>query len=241
MNSSKQTNVKFVDFQCPYCGASLSFPEERRSTAQECPYCSETVIVSTVDSEKGGRLPLPIKTPRLNIRPLRTEDLPDWLEFIKDEDSYKYLSNYEPNDEEAISWLEESFRLRLTHPNGRLPLGIELPSKSKVIGHLSFYLCDSQEHRQGSFMIMMHPDYRRQGYGTEALIGLIDFGFTGIALHDIRVSIFSQNRAGRRMVEKAGMKLEGELTENIYIKEEWMNTAYYGILSTWWHQVSSKT
>ena len=175
-------------------------------------------------------------TSRLNLRHLRTEDLPDLLEFVKDEDSYKYLTNYPPDDEEAKSWLEKSKASRLTHPKGWLALAVELQNDAKVIGHLSFFLNDPEEHRQGSFIIMMHPAYRRQGYGTEALLGLMDFGFKGIALHDIRIATDSRNLAARRMVEKAGMKLEGEFVEERRIKGEWISEAYYGILSVWWQR-----
>ena len=221
-----------IDFQCPYCCSTLSFLKARLGTAQECPHCSEIIIVPSRDSEKGKMLPLPIKTQRLNIRPLKTEDLPDWLEFVKDEDSYKYLDYYAPDDEGAISWLANRKIFRLTNPKGSLALGLELQKDTKLIGHLSFYLSDTEEHRQGAFSIMMHPAYRRQGYGTEALLSLFDFGFNDIALHDIRVSIHSLNIAGRRMVEKAGMKLQGEFIEDRRVKGEWISTAYYGKLNS---------
>jgi RimJ/RimL family protein N-acetyltransferase len=237
--SIERPNDEFIDFRCPYCEASLSFPETRFGTAQECPHCSEIVVVPPIGSEKGGKLPLPIKTPRLNLRPLRTEDLPDWLEFVKDEDSYKYLDNYAPDDEETRVWLEECKILRLTHSKGRLALGIELQNGAKIIGHLLFYLKDPEEHRQGSFNIMIHPAYRRQGYGTEALLGLMDFGFNGIALHDIRTATDSRNLAARRMMEKAGMKLEGELVEVCRVKGEWISEAYFGILSAWWRRAAT--
>ena len=234
--SIERPNDECIDFRCPYCGASLSFPETRFGTAQECPHCSEIVVVPPTGSEKGGKLPLPIKTPRLNIRPLRTEDLADWLEFVKDEDSYKYLTNYPPDDEETRVWLEECKILRLTRPKGRLALGIELQDNVKVIGNLTFDLNDPEDHRQGSFHIMMHPAYRCRGYGTEAVLGLLGFGFNGIALHDIRVRIDIRNLAGRRMVEKAAMKLEGEFLEQWRVKGEWASAAYYVMLSAWWQR-----
>ncbi len=234
--SIERPDDELIDFRCPYCGAALSFPETRLGTAQECPHCSETVVVPPAGSEKGRELPLPIKTPRLNIRPLRTEDLPDWLEFVTDHDSYKYLTNYPPDDEETRIWLEKCKTLRLASPNGRLALGIELKENVKVIGNLTFDLNDPEEHRQGSFHIMIHPGYRRRGYGTEAVRGLLDFGFNGIALHDIRVRIDVRDLAGRRMVEKAGMKLEGEFLEQWRVKGEWASAAYYAMLSVWWQQ-----
>ena len=60
-------------------------------------------------------------------------------------------------------------------------------------------------HRQGGFLIMLHRDYRRRGYGTEAVRGLFDFAFAGIGLHDVRVSIDRRNAPARRMAEKAAI------------------------------------
>ena len=228
MNPAKQESV---DFQCLYCKSALSFPEKDLGTAQECAFCSETVVLPS-DTEMARKLPLPIATKRLNIRPLRTEDLPDWLEFIKDDDSYKYITYNAPDDEEAISWLENGKDFRLTNPIGRLALGIELQSAAKIIGYLSFSLNDPEDHRRGAFHMLIHPDYRRQGYGTEALLGLFDFGMNGIALHDIRVRIDSRDLAARRLVIKAGMKLEGEFIEECRIKGEWVSSAYYVIFKT---------
>ena len=236
MTNSEPSNDQFIDFQCPYCSSELSFPETKLGTAQECPFCFETVVVLPANSKMGWKLPLPIETPRLNLRPLRTEDLPDWLEFLQDEDSYTFLNDNAPNEEDATSWLANNIILRFTHPKGCLALGIEIKPDTKIIGYLSFYLTDHVDHRQATFHIMMHPAYRRKGYGTEALHGLISFGFTGVALHDIRVSIDNRNLAGRRMVEKAGMKLEGEFIEQCRVKGEWISTAYYAILSTWWQK-----
>ena len=231
---SEKSNDKLIDLQCPYCGSPLAFPEGFLGTAQECPHCFETIVVRSAGSKTGGKLPLPIKTSRLNLRPLRTEDQPDWLEFVTDEDSYRYLSYYEPDYEDARCWLEDSKVLKLTHPKGCLTIGIELQKEAKIIGHLPFHLTDSEGHRQGSFNLMVHPAYRRQGYGTEALLGIIEFGFNSIALHDIRVGIDSRNIAVRQMVEKAGMKLEGEFVEEYRVKGEWVSIVYYVIFSRTW-------
>lgn len=234
MTRTNQLNLEFIDFKCPYCHAALSFSEAHLGTAQECPHCSESVVVMPRGSEMGGKIAVPIPTARLNLRYLRTEDLPDWLEFVQDEDSYQYLDYYEPNAEDAISWFEYGKVLRLTNPNnGRLTLGIEFQKESKIIGYASLFLTDPEEHRQAYFHILLHPAYRCQGYGTEAVLGLIDLGINGIALHDLRVRIDNRNLAARRMVEKVGMKLEGEFIEESRIKGEWASSAYYVFLAAW--------
>jgi RimJ/RimL family protein N-acetyltransferase len=225
-----------IDFKCPHCEAALSVLEFRVGTAQECPFCFKIFVVPTRGSEVGGRLPLPIRTARLRLRLLTTEDQPDWLEFITDEESYTYLDGECPDEDEARVWFGRSQRARLTDPKGYIPLGIEMQEPLKVIGSVSFYLFspedDSEMHRQGGFLIMLHRDYRRRGYGAEAVRGLFDLAFEGIGLHDVRTSIDRRNASACRMAEKAGMILEGNFFEDQYIKGSWVSTAWYRILKT---------
>jgi RimJ/RimL family protein N-acetyltransferase len=178
----------------------------------------------------GAKLPLPIQTPRLVLRCFKTEDLQDYLEFAMDEESYKYLDDYPSDEKEAINWFEEAKLKRLTDVRGYLALGLESRKDVKTIGYLVFWLIDRSEARQGTFQIIVSPSYRDQGYGTEAVLGVIDFAFNGVALHDIRVGLNSGNVAGRRMVEKAGMRLEGEFKEGERVKGNWISTAQYAIL-----------
>jgi RimJ/RimL family protein N-acetyltransferase len=234
--TSTPLEESLVDFQCPQCKGALSFPEFRIGSAQECPFCFKIVVVPGRGSAMGGRLPLPVTTPRLRLRLLTTEDQADWLEVATDAESYTYLDGDSPDDDTARAWFERSQTMRLTDPKGYIALGVEAQEPLKVIGSLSFYLFspedDPEMHRQGGFQIMLHREYRRRGYATEAVRGLFDLAFHGIGLHDVRVSIDRRNVSARRMAEKAGMILGGEFVEDRYIKDCWVSTAWYRILKT---------
>ncbi len=225
-----------IDLKCPHCHAALAFSEIRVGSAQECAFCFRIVVVPARGSEMGGKLPLPVPTTRLRLRLFTTEDQPDWLEFVTVEESYTYLNGNCPDEDTARAWFERSQTMRLTDPEGYIPLAIEMQEPLKVIGFISFYLYspddDPQMHRQGGFQIMVHGDYRRRGYGTEAVRALFDLAFEGIGLHDVRVSIDRRNSCTRRMAEKAGMILEGDFAEDRFIKGTWVSTAWYRMLKT---------
>jgi len=225
-----------IDFKCPHCKAALAFPEFRVGTVQKCPFCFRIVVVPSHGCEIGGELPVPITTARLKLRSLATEDQPDWIEFATDEESYTYLEGDCPDEEAAQVWFARSLEVSLTDPKGYMPLAIELREPLKLVGSLSFYLFSREDdpdmHRQGGFQIMLHRDYRRRGYATEALRGLLNFAFAEIGLHDVRVSIDRHNAPARRMVEKAGMILEGEFIEDRFIKGTWVSTDWYRMLKT---------
>src|ERR1039457_3211455 len=80
------TEESFIDFKCPYCGDSVSFPRESAGLAQACPNCTQSVIVPDDGSEVGHQIPLHITTPRLLLRRLAGGDWRDLLELISDEE-----------------------------------------------------------------------------------------------------------------------------------------------------------
>jgi len=234
MKEHHEAKDDFIEFDCPYCHSGLSFSGKSHGRVHECPFCLETVLVPRGTSDGDGRLPLPLVSSRLSLRLLRVEDLSDWLECVKDEDSYRFLHLFSPEEEDAKRWLEKSVAIRPTQTDGhgRLDLGIVLAERLKLIGYLSFFFKDPETKEQGDFMIIINPSYRRCGYGTEALLSLFDLGFARLDLHDIRTSIDCRNTAGRRMVEKSGMRLESEWREAYRLKGEWVSIVGYGILST---------
>jgi RimJ/RimL family protein N-acetyltransferase len=221
-------NEKIAEFECPHCRTLIAFRVAIFGTVQECPYCNEVLVVPTDGSRIGRKLNFPLVTPRLQLRPLVMDDLENWLEFVKDEDTYKYLWQYPPTDQEVIEWLRIHEKIRFAPDNKWfLPLAIESSVEKKLVGTIHFDLGDLEQHWQGNFEIIIHPTFRSRGFGTETVKAISDFGFNQIALHDIRVRVDVKNLAGRRMVEKAGMKLEGEFFEEHLVKCEWTSGAYY--------------
>ena len=222
-----ESNEKVIEFECPHCRTSVAFRAAGFGNVQECPHCSEVLMVPVDGSRIGRKLPFPITTPRLQLRPLTLDDFENWLEFAKDEDSHKYLWSYPPTDQEVKEFLIAHEKVRFTPGKWFLPLAIEVVSDKKIVGTMHFDLGDLEQHCQGNFEIMIHPGFRSRGFGTEAVKAMIEFGFDQIALHDIRVMVDMRNVAGRRMVEHAGMKLEGEFFEERFVKGKWTSNSYY--------------
>ena len=118
----------FVDFKCPYCGTTLSFPQESSPLAQECLNCLEVVIVPQAGQSVGGKLPIPITTPRLVLRRFRPEDWKDLMEFLVEGELPRFRPTEAPMEEQVSRWLQEDSRTRLTQPYQSLCLGVVLQS-----------------------------------------------------------------------------------------------------------------
>jgi len=62
-------------------------------------------------------------------------------------------------------------------------------------------------HRKAAFGIMIgEADCRGKGYGTETTRLILDYAFTALGLHNVMLTVFEYNLAGRRAYEKAGFR-----------------------------------
>lgn len=55
-----------------------------------------------------------------------------------------------------------------------------------------------------------------------------------MGLHRISSWCVADNVGSARVLEKAGLKLEGRLCENEYYKDRWWDTLLYGVLVEEW-------
>ena len=99
-----EIDANFIDCKCPYCGEAVSFPENSARGLEKCPNCTEDLVVPGDGSAIAGRIPLPITTPRLVLRRLAAADWKDLLEFLSDEELFRYVDNYPIGEKEVLEW-----------------------------------------------------------------------------------------------------------------------------------------
>src|SRR5256885_11393556 len=84
--------------------------------------------------------------------------------------------------------------------------------------------------KQADFSVVVHPDFRRQGYASEAVSGLLSFAFDALRLHRLIAVCDSRNQAARGLVLREGLRLEGEFVKSRLVNEEWINTLSFGLV-----------
>jgi RimJ/RimL family protein N-acetyltransferase len=215
----------FFDFKCPYCGEVNSFPATSVSTLQECASCTESLIVPEAGAETGGRLPLPISTPRLLLRRFCLDDAVALLEMVAQDPS----SALPVTETDVDQWIESQRAARFTRSENGVYLAIELEGSRELAGFVLPYYADGFRNNAG-FTLTITPPRRRQGLGLEATRATIDFLFDGLCARRVAVSCPSRNAAARGMVEKAGMRPEGEFVKSWHDGHEWVNMAWYAML-----------
>ncbi len=97
----------------------------------------------------------------------------------------------------------------------------------RPIGNTGLHGVDHR-NRSAVFGIMIgEPDCRGKGYGTEATRLMLDYAFTALGLHNVLLTCYEFNFAGRRAYAKAGFKeigrrrqcrwLNGRLWDEIFM------------------------
>ncbi len=223
------TEENFIDFKCPYCTETVSFPGDFAGRAQECPLCAEIVVVPKDGREVGQKLPLPLTTPRLVLRRLTGIDWKDLQEFMADEEMYRYVEGHPLAEEDLVQWLEADGYVKLTTPNQPFRLGLEVKASHKVIGLLSLTFTDPSR-LQAVVNLFVNRSHQRNGFAAEALAALLSFCFEGIGLHRVTANCDRRNTAACRLVEKAGLRREGEFRKNRFLNGEWVDTIWYAML-----------
>ncbi|EMM3272047.1 GNAT family N-acetyltransferase, partial [Pluralibacter gergoviae] len=79
-----------------------------------------------------------------------------------------------------------------------------------------------------------------QGYVGESLRALCDYAFCEGGLRRLTATVTAGNAASRRVLEKAGFRLEGELRESYRLAGEWRNDWLFGLLAREYRQKKSE-
>ncbi len=78
------------------------------------------------------------------------------------------------------------------------------------------------------------PDYWGGGYGTDALLLVIDYAFDWLDLHKVWLSTTAANARVMRQMEKVGFMLESRTRSEMWMDGEWVDGLVYGLLREEW-------
>lgn len=117
--------------------------------------------------------------------------------------------------------------------------GIELKVSGELIGEMDLYAFDSST---GNCEVSYSLGYNwwNQGYGTEALRAIVEFGFRHMNIHKISAAHNTDNPASGRIMSKVGMKQEGTIRDMIRnAKNEYKDCSVWGILREENHEMAN--
>jgi len=171
-----------------------------------------------------------IETDRLLLRPFQISDSSQVMALAGDRLVYETTFNI-PHPYEAgvaekwIASLASQF-----HEEKGVTFAITIKRDLVLIGAIG--LGATSRHRRAELGYWIGVPYWNQGYCSEAASAVINFGFSELGYHKITSRHMINNPASGRVMEKAGMMLEGVLVDELFKDGQFHTLKVYGILNS---------
>jgi RimJ/RimL family protein N-acetyltransferase len=175
----------------------------------------------------------PLTTPRLRLRPHRLEDLDDLVVFHSDPEVVRHTPWPVRDREQTRATLEVKTSQDRLAPGQWLVLAIERRDTATVIGEVLLKWA-SEADRQGEIGFALRADQQGQGLAREAAEAVLELGFGHLGLHRITAVCIAENLDSVRLLERLGMRLEGELHHSVHFKGAWANQRLYALTEDEW-------
>lgn len=177
---------------------------------------------------------VPLRTPRLVLRPFDSADVEPLLAFHSDPDAVRFVP-YPPRDWDAVAAvLERKVANTVLRREGDLvELAVTLAENRALIGDVLLAL-RSVEHETLEVGYIFAPAYGGHGYATEAVRALLDLAFGQLGGRRVVARVDARNTRSRALLERLGLRREAHLVENEWVKGELTSETDYGLLAREW-------
>ena len=106
---------------------------------------------------------------------------------------------------------------------------IVLKESGEPIGTIGFYNYVNF-HMRATIGYDLLREYWGNGYMTEAVNAMIDYGFKRLGLIRIEATVDPENKASVRVLERAGFELEGHMRKRYLYKDRFHDELMFGIV-----------
>jgi [ribosomal protein S5]-alanine N-acetyltransferase len=173
-----------------------------------------------------------LETPRLILRALRMEDAADMYEYAVDHE-IAVNGLWEPfhTFQDSIDDLRETLERYAEGPC--YDWAVEHKADAKMIGRIGLHGYHQKDER-ADLGYAYNRRYWGQGYGTEAAMRVLEFGFCELNLHRVSASVLPDNVGSVRLLQKIGMRYEGTKREITMIRGKRDDLHSYSILKPEW-------
>jgi RimJ/RimL family protein N-acetyltransferase len=174
----------------------------------------------------------PIEGPRVRLRVPNASDPAVLFEWYTDPER---VAPYDRYAGETFEGFRDSMLSAADDPVSLAPrFVVERREGGAPIGCVGYYVAHPVLSVLEVWYLIADPSVRGEGLGSEAVGLLIDFLFRASAVERVGASCDVENLASCRLLEKLGLRREGELRAALHHHGRWHDTAAYGITRSEW-------
>lgn len=175
-----------------------------------------------------------ISTERLVLREFVEDDWRAMLAIHAQPTVVRWLT-FEPMDEAAArAYVQGALACAREVPRVVVELAVTLRSADTLIGRTGFRR--GEDPRTAMLWFTFDPAHQGKGYAVEAARALLGYAFEVLGLHRVWGDCDPRNPASARVMEKLGMRAEGHLVQNFFIKGEWCDSLLFAVLASEWRR-----
>ena len=162
------------------------------------------------------------------LSPISVDDAEQYCEWINDAEVNKFMvfSSHQIGVEKERIILEDMIKR-----NAQIFAIIDI-EKDELIGNCSLFDIDHLNRKAEFGIFIGNKTYWGKGYGTEATMLILDYGFNTLNLNNIMLRVYSYNKRGISSYEKSGFKVIGNHREAKVIGSKKYDEIYMDILAS---------
>jgi RimJ/RimL family protein N-acetyltransferase len=173
-----------------------------------------------------------ITTERLLLSPLSRTD-GDALFAYRSLAEVSRYQGWEPRSlDDALAFIDSLSSTGFDTPGTWFQFGIRLRASQLLIGDVGVHF--SEDGQQAEIGFTLAPASQGQGFGTEAVVGVIDHLFGQVGKHRVYASVDPHNHPSLQLLERVGMRQEGHFRKSLLFKGEWADDVVFAILDSEW-------
>jgi RimJ/RimL family protein N-acetyltransferase len=163
----------------------------------------------------------------VRLRPLELEDLERDYTWINDGEVTRFVAMRYPTSRLAEErWLRD-------HPANDFASGVALAIETKEgvhIGNLGLHQPNPEDRKASLGIMIGDKEYWSNGYGTDAIVTLLRFGFAEMNLNRVWLHVFEFNARAQACYKKCGFVEEGRLRQHYYGQGRYWDVVVMAIL-----------
>lgn len=167
-----------------------------------------------------------LTTERLWCRQIQSTDWPFFLTLYENDDILRFVSDPRPQEE-----IHDAFDSRLPPwtPGSAhwLCLMVFERATGQPLG-VTGYVHREADCAEVGFLFV--PQAQGKGFAGESLRAVCDYAFQQGGIRRLIATVTAGNRPSKRLLEKTGFVLEGELREAFWLNGQWQNDWLFGLL-----------
>jgi RimJ/RimL family protein N-acetyltransferase len=172
-------------------------------------------------------------TPRLDVRPFAPADAEAFAGYRADPDVARYQSWSDYTVAEGRALIESMHDVRPGTPGHWYQFALEHRESGTLVGDLALKASDA-EPSEAEIGFTLSPAHQGNGYGTEAVRGLLAYAFGTLELRRVIAITDALNEPAAALLGRVGMRREAHFLENVFFKGAWGSEYLFGFLHHEW-------